>query len=588
MAAPSTTTTTRPSPPPPHARPSLVHLQRPTASSPRTPDRAFSSSSFSSPAAGAGPGGGSNSKHDDAAIVLEIRSRFLSAGLSGQSAPQCTLTFSPASQRRAGDYRQWQAGPPPLALAHAQHGRRSTSRRRRPATRIDASELWRPDLRTVDLGLVEDKLDRALRQVLNQHLVTDAKMRRVYVVLGPAVPHAVLGAVLAAVFHVFQSASATLLSAPTCSAVAAGLRSALVVHVGWHETVVTAVYEYRELHTARSVRAGNRLVRETHRRLGRCLERERSHQARPDISLEEVEDVFARLAWVRPAGVDPAAETPAPDPVPVVAIRLQSTQPATTLQLPFDFVARILDAVLFSPAPAAPDAGRPNAAAAAAAAADNDDEALPLGLLVYRALLALPIDARSVCMARIVVVGFGPGAGFAPGALPIPGLPQRIVQELAWLLRERRGWDRVSWPTTMTTKQPEPEPATNDIDNDSHERAAAAAPAPHGFVRAVSSLGAWAGASLLADRKVRGAVEVDRDRFLMHGLRVGAGVGAGAGAAAGAAAAAGPATGTGTGTGVGMGMGMGMGTGLGAPIMMLGADRSSSGTVASSSLGVWA
>ena len=43
-------------------------------------------------------------------------------------------------------------------------------------------------------------------------------------------------------------------------------------------------------------------------------------------------------------------------------------------------------------------------------------------------------------------------------------------------------------------------------------------PIASGVIRGVKSLGAWAGGSLLATLRVRGAVEVDRDTFLAQGL----------------------------------------------------------------------
>ncbi len=39
-----------------------------------------------------------------------------------------------------------------------------------------------------------------------------------------------------------------------------------------------------------------------------------------------------------------------------------------------------------------------------------------------------------------------------------------------------------------------------------------------GVIRGVETLGAWAGASLLANLRIRGVVDIDRDSFLQHGL----------------------------------------------------------------------
>jgi hypothetical protein len=40
-----------------------------------------------------------------------------------------------------------------------------------------------------------------------------------------------------------------------------------------------------------------------------------------------------------------------------------------------------------------------------------------------------------------------------------------------------------------------------------------------GVIRGVESLGAWAGASLIAQMRVKGIVEIERDKFLQHGLQ---------------------------------------------------------------------
>jgi hypothetical protein len=40
-----------------------------------------------------------------------------------------------------------------------------------------------------------------------------------------------------------------------------------------------------------------------------------------------------------------------------------------------------------------------------------------------------------------------------------------------------------------------------------------------GTIRGVETLGAWAGASLVAQQRIKGIVEIDRDRYLQHGLQ---------------------------------------------------------------------
>lgn len=90
---------------------------------------------------------------EDDQSVFEIGTRCLRAGVSGDLHPKCILRFHPDAQRRVGDYRVW--------TSDYDAGWKSRS--------PDGSfghdhELWSSDLRYVDMGLVDDKLERALRE----------------------------------------------------------------------------------------------------------------------------------------------------------------------------------------------------------------------------------------------------------------------------------------------------------------------------------------------------------------------------------------------------------------------------------------
>jgi len=65
---------------------------------------------------------------------------------------------------------------------------------------------------------------------------------------------------------------------------------------------------------------------------------------------------------------------------------------------------------------------------------------------------------------------------------------------------------------------PEPDPITLKLASQA-ARAAPSAAAVGGVVRGVESLGAWAGASLVAQLRIRGIVEIEREKFLQHGLQ---------------------------------------------------------------------
>ncbi|OAA67880.1 actin-related protein [Niveomyces insectorum RCEF 264] len=255
---------------------------------PRTPLRT-TPSAFASP---------STVRAEEETIVIEVGARQLRVGLAGDAVYRGTVAFGPEQQRRVGDLRIWQGG-----------------RRRQHL-----------DVRRVDTGLVADKLERALRDAFTRYLMIDSRPRRMVVVLPPGLPIPLISTTLDTLFGRFQSPSVSLSSAPAAAAVAAGLRSALVVDLGWAETVVTSVYEYREVACTRTVRAGRMLVQQVHDLLARELSVEYRQQdeeaqaasrtlaaaaaadetskSRPHLlSFEECEDVTARLVWCRPAAV---------------------------------------------------------------------------------------------------------------------------------------------------------------------------------------------------------------------------------------------------------------------------------------------
>ena len=268
-------------------------------------------------------------------------------------------------------------------------------------------------------------------------------------VLPSALPLPLLSTILDSLFTNFQPPTVSLMSAPVLTAVAAGVRAAMVVDIGWAETVVTSVYEYREIQCSRSIRASKMFGEEMFKMLVQLVEpavlkedsTEITRDVRDLLSFEECEDVIARMAWCKPATkIEP--EEPAKGLAPVkeedefrssmrslnlntgadsdliTSIPLRSTTPPKTIRLPFSKLAEPCETILFA-------AGR--------LPQDLDDEELPLHLLLYRGLLQLPVDIRSMCMSRIIFVG---------GGSKLLGLKERILDEVAALV-ERRGWDPV-------------------------------------------------------------------------------------------------------------------------------------------------
>ncbi|KAL8793871.1 MAG: hypothetical protein Q9195_003597, partial [Heterodermia aff. obscurata] len=221
-------------------RPGLSHLQ-PDPSSPHTPQRTYSST-FSSPSI--------SYRNEDEALIFDFGARHFSAGFAGESTPRCTLGFGPDESRRVGDYRQWLPGYKKFIQKQSEDDWGKDH------------ELWRMDLREVDIGLVEDKVERTIREACNKYLLLDVKTRRILLILPSVLPHQLLSSILSTIFVNFQNPSITLFSTPIVHTVAAGCRSSLVVDIGWSETTVTAIYEYREVHQRRTTRAMKRVTLE--------------------------------------------------------------------------------------------------------------------------------------------------------------------------------------------------------------------------------------------------------------------------------------------------------------------------------------
>ncbi|OCK75127.1 actin-like ATPase domain-containing protein [Lepidopterella palustris CBS 459.81] len=514
------------------ARPGPSRLQdlAATPESPRTPLLRSTSSIYGSP--------GGSFRSEDEYVVLELGSRYLRGGFPGESTPRCTLGFGPDEQRRVGDYRQWDP-------------EYSTTRRKRKRGQEwgQEFELYRMDLSDVDLGLVEDKFERVMREAYNKYFLLDPKPRRVLLALPPLMPRELLSTVLSVLFGNFQAPSITLMSSPILSTVAAGLRSALVIDIGWAETTVTGIYEYREVHQRRSIRAGKLLSEEMAKVLDAELAKNESGSstALPDqVSFEEAEEVLTRVGWCKSREDYPQASATSSDDdeneftdaseiqpnETSISIPFLASRPPKTLTIPFSTLSSPAETALF---------------ASDTPLYDLDDHDQPLHLLTYHALLHLPIDVRGVCMSRIIITG---------GVSNLPGLKSRLLSELQAIVQQR-GWDPVksygsaskrrnqllrkrrqtpktnlphsakSTESTDPTNPPVPLPAgLADPEPDEisaklarlSTKTVPAATTLGGVIRGVESLGAWAGGSLIAQLRIRGIVEIEREKFLQHGL----------------------------------------------------------------------
>lgn len=489
--------------------------------SPRTPRSPRpGSTSYSAPSA---------IRAEDDFVIVEIGSRFLRAGFAGDSLPKAALPYGPEQQRRTGDFR---ARPPAADTWAPDH------------------EIWQHDLRELDMGLFQDKLDRLLRDAFTRyrpwpgppgrrlahhprrHLLIDSRPRKMGLVLDPALPIPLVSTILDTLFHRFQTPMVSLMSSPTMTAVAGGARCALVVDMGWAETVVTSVYEYREVKTTRTVRGGRTLLDSLYQVLHSALGGgPAGPEERRAVSFEECEDVLCRLMWCRAlaskssrrqsAQLDTVEEQDESE----AEIPLKSTSRPSTLRVPLSKLADVCDEALFG---------------LSASPCTFDDHELPIHLLVYHHLLQLPVDVRAVCMSRLMITG---------GCSEILGIKERIVDEVTSIV-ETRGWAPVSGKgveqlrnnaklkkgnaaRNSISSTATPEPGVEDVDEGRPESAATEAsedpieakiarsrPVPQqlqGQLRAIHSLGPWAGASLVCQFRVPAMAAVDREQWLQHG-----------------------------------------------------------------------
>lgn len=481
-------------------RPSLRDNRQPSGS-PHTPTSRFISSTYSSP--------GSTFRQEEDAVIIELDPRGIAAGFEGESGPQCFISFTPDNGRRVGDYRQWLPG---------HHGSN-----KKIADTVSEYELWQDNIaspgRPLDLGLLEDKLERAVREAYNTYLLTDAGAARMVLVLPSLVPLPILSTILTLLFERWKYASISLLPMPTMCLAAAGLRSGIVIDLGWEATTVTPVYEYRELKQWQSTRAMKMLTLQVGDRLRIIAEQQTVPEDQPlKCDLEFVEDTIRRLARCEnphdgekttTEGVQDLTLAEAPSEN-TVTLDWPSTASTYSVSFSQSEINQLADQCFFGTS----EQDCP------------DDEEQPLGRLLYQSLLQLPPDIRALCISRLTFTGRGAS---------IPGLKDRIVSELkkeiakhgwtsvrgAIIHKQRKGLAEVAQnrSTAADMRFDTILPAGKDYVEEKLQKQRAKDTQPvQGDARVVDSLGAWAGASLLTSLKVKGVVEIERNKFLDHGL----------------------------------------------------------------------
>ena len=437
---------------------------------------------------------GASYRADDDTLLYELGSRSFRAGFAGDFAPRCIIPFGPDQLRRLNDF---------------------TTTSTTPRAENDWAkdwELWDLDIRNINLGLIEDKIERAVRTAHTNYLMLDQRPRKVFLVLPSALPHPLISLTLNVVFNAFQPTTVQLWTPPILCAVSAGLRSALIIDIGWHETTVTALYEYRDVLHKTSTRAAKLLTRNMADTL-------RKHAASSgSLPFDVAEDIVTRMAWCRNSPDQHSAGN--------VTLPLGTS----SSEVPFNCLSDPIEEAFFStPLPLE----------------QIDDHDLPLHLLAYKCLLSLPLDVRAICVSRILITG---------NVSDTPGLKPRLLREIDSIVNTK-GWDPVmnygsatgkrqqkvqqqtiALPTRI--KPPDASDPNKHVASQSDEQPLARnAPQERdevaeklqrevlkrgvtvqGEVRGVETLGAWTGASLIASLKVDAAFEIKRDDFFKNGL----------------------------------------------------------------------
>ncbi|KAJ4395549.1 hypothetical protein N0V85_006506 [Neurospora sp. IMI 360204] len=519
----------------------------------------------------------SSLRAEEELIVIDFGTRKVQVGFAGDSAPRGVVWFGPEQQRRIGDFRDWQTDYQQDWRSKAAGGNWGRDH-----------ELWRPDVRGLELGQVGDKVEKAVREAYTKYMLIDSRPRRMVCVVPTGHPIPLLSAALDSLFHRFQPPTVSLLSSPVAVTVAAGVRSALVVDLGWNETIVTSVYEYREVASKRTVRGGRKLTEETHRFLAKELGHVQQDNNKDDkqeyvLSFEECHDIANRLVWCKPFKAEKtpkssppqpdspegeglatveesdedepitttttAGEKPLPPPPKVTTVPLRSGRSPASLELTFDQLSEPCENTFFD---------------SQYSLSSFDDHETPVHLLVYRTLLQLPLDVRALCMSRIIFTG---------GCTTVLGLRKRIFDEVSHIVQER-GWDPVygkakeqlrtnpklkkrngrqtttnnnSTSTTPGGMSPPTAggaagegtavPSGQEEDGIWHDAAnsvpevdpieaqlARTNPSPNsrkplqGQLRAIESLGPWAGGSLITHLKVPTVSTIDKDQWTQHGV----------------------------------------------------------------------
>ena len=88
---------------------------------------------------------------------------------------------------------------------------------------------------------MEDRLERALREIYSAYLLIDSKTRKVIVSEETLCGLRIKEAICRVLFTYFQVPSVTFLSSHVLALASTGLRTGIVIDIGWHDTRILPV-----------------------------------------------------------------------------------------------------------------------------------------------------------------------------------------------------------------------------------------------------------------------------------------------------------------------------------------------------------
>ncbi|RPA83553.1 actin-like ATPase domain-containing protein [Ascobolus immersus RN42] len=475
-------------------------------------------------------------------IILEIGTRVVRAGFPGELSPRCTLTYKPDYWRRVGEKGERRYMRPDGARGKvkkegqlgggvlykfdtglkSEEGANTAVKSGKDEDEDDSAEVE------------EDVLERVLRDAYTRFLLIDPRSKRVILPVPAAFPTKRLRSITKVLLAQFGAPSVTFFPSSVFAVAGAGVRSGLVVDIGWYETIVEGVYELRPVKggklVGRSRRAGSMLrdnMRDLIHEMKEYQERDTNGKlVRQRIDDDELDEIVARGCWCRTKGEGAIDDGEEDDLDQSYTIPLPDSSPKAPVEIMFDRLSLPVESTFFRPLESL------NGPADV-----EDDPTLPQH--IYDTLLSLPIDVRAACLNKIIFVG---------ETASVPGLQTRVIHELHDIIR-RNGWKKVKkhvvkkHGTGAGQRRNSGRPGTarsfnsgfldqarqrresmvvveDDSGGESTGEAAKEKTKPAGALRVIKSFGVWTGGSLLASAKVQGKYEVEREAFARSGYEL--------------------------------------------------------------------